>query len=100
MLTNCDQLGGQFCWVSVLGQLAFSSSLSLLSAGDTSNLSLLSSNLTIISWWKRRGREGKKHNFGVKRSWEQRTFLNFKKQTPVDFHISSSIYSLENKTSK
>ena len=36
------------------------------------------------SWWRGKREGGKKHNFGVKRSWEQRTFLNFKKQTPVD----------------
>ena len=37
----------------------------------------------LIPSWRKSRREGKKHNFGVKRSWEQRTFLNFKKQTPV-----------------
>ena len=41
----------------------------------------------IITSWLKSKREGKKHNFGVKRSWEQRTFLNFKKQTPVDIHL-------------
>ena len=40
--------------------------------------------INIVSWWRGKREGGKKHNFGVKRSWEHRTFLNFKKQTPVD----------------
>ena len=122
ILTNVDQLVGQCCLASALEQLDFSFSWSPLPAGESIlNLFLGQSNSNILmfwrklldlprlfvslltvpsllswpifasSWWRSK-REGKKPNFGVKRSWEQRTFLNFKKQTPVDISWFILIY--------
>ena len=52
----------------------------------------------LIPSWRKSRREGKKHNFGVKRSWEQRTFLNFKKQTPVNSFVWFSFLLIKNLT--
>lgn len=55
-------------------------------------LTILLTALLCSCWRGRRDTTSKKHNFGVKRSWDQRTFLNFRKPTPVTIPEKGSHY--------
>lgn len=59
-------------WAVLLGLCAGAAGLTILLA------------TALCSCWRnRRDSTTKKHNFGVQRSWEERTFLNLRKPTPV-----------------
>jgi len=75
LITPVDAVG----WAVLLGVCAGAAGLFILV-------------VALACSWLKSKREGKKHNFGVKRSWEQRTFLNFKKQTPVTIPDKGSHY--------
>merc|ERR1712038_1977727 len=75
LITPVDAVG----WAVLLGVCAGVAGLVILA-------------VVLLCSWRKSRREGKKHNFGVKRSWEQRTFLNFKKQTPVTIPDKGSHY--------
>merc|ERR1711953_947412 len=76
LITPVDAVG----WAVLLGVCAGAAGLVILVVA------------LACSWWRGKREPGKKHNFGVKRSWEQRTFLNFKKQTPVTIPDKGSHY--------
>merc|ERR1712038_1244457 len=76
LITPVDAVG----WAVLLGVCAGAAGLVILVVA------------LACSWWRGKREGGKKHNFGVKRSWEQRTFLNFKKQTPVTIPDKGSHY--------
>merc|ERR1712038_847560 len=75
LITPVDAVG----WAVLLGVCAGVAGLVILA-------------VVLLCSWRKSRREGKKHNFGVKRSWEQRTFLNFKKQTSVTIPDKGSHY--------
>jgi hypothetical protein len=62
-----------------------------LCAGGAS-LAILLTAVLCSCWRNKRENASKKHNFGVKRSWDQRTFLNFRKPTPVTIPEKGSHY--------
>merc|ERR1712080_583103 len=60
--------------------------------GGGAGLAILLTALLCSCWRNKRENASKKHNFGVKRSWDQRNFLNFRKPTPVTIPEKGSHY--------